>query len=182
MWFVERVGLKITIVGSTWVLAIGCGIRCFVPYVSHGKTWIFLIHLGHILNAAIALPVLIVPPRLSAIWFPPNQRTFATAVTTTAPDLGIALAFITIPYLTRTYDMHTMLYVEAEIAVFIAILASIYFPNHPPTPPSLTATVERIDFKKSIGALMKNWSFLFLAISGGIIQGVIGYVYIPPLK
>ena len=145
MWFVERVGLKITIVGSTWVLAIGCGMRCFVPYVSHGKTWISLIHLGHILNAVIGLPVMIVPPRLSAVWFPPNQRTFATTVSMTAETFGVALAFITIPYLTRAYDMHTMLYNEAEIAVFIALLASIYFPNHPPTPPSLTATVERIN-------------------------------------
>ena len=27
---------------------------------------------------------------------------------------------------------------------------------------------------------MKNWSFLFLAISGGMIQGAIGYAYLPP--
>ena len=67
-------------------------------YVSHGKTRIFLIHLGHILNAVVGLPVMIVPSRLNAVWFPPNQRTFATAVSMTAETFGVALAFITIPY------------------------------------------------------------------------------------
>ena len=176
MWFLEKAGLRITIVGSAWVLAVGCGIRCFVPNLPQGKPWLFLIHLGQILNAAVGLPVMIAPPRLSAVWFPPSQRTFATAAMMTAETFGIAIAFISIPYLTRTYDIHTMLYVEAELALSVALLASIYFPNHPDTAPSRTASTERMDFKASLWALMTNRSFLMLAISGGLIQGAVGYV------
>ncbi len=175
MWFLEKAGLKITIVGSAWILAVACGIRCFVPNVPQGKPWLFLIHLGHILNAAVGLPLMIAPPRLSVVWFPPSQRTFATAAMLASQTFGIAVAFISIPYLTRTYDIHTMLYVEAELALFIALLATIYFPNSPETAPSQTAASNRMDFKASIWSLMTNPSFLLLAISGGLIQGAVGY-------
>ena len=178
MWFIEKAGLKITIVGSAWILAIGCALRCFVPYTPHTKPWIFLIHIGQMMNAAVGLPVMIAPPRLSSVWFPPSQRTFATAAMMTAETFGIAISFISIPYLTRTYDMHTMLYVEAEIALFIALIASIHFPNHPSTAPSQTASTERFNFKDSLKSLLTNRSFLMLAISGGLIQGAVGYVCI----
>ena len=130
------------------------------------------------MNAAVGLPVMIAPPRLSSVWFPPSQRTFATAVMMTAETVGIAISFISIPYLTRTYDMHTMLYVEAEIALFIALIASIHFPNHPATAPSQTASTERFNFKDSIKSLLTNRSFMMLAISGGLIQGAVGYMLI----
>ena len=181
MWLLERLGPKLTIVGSAWILAVGCSIRCFVPDTPQGKPWLFLIHIGQMLNAAVGLPVMIAPPRLSSVWFPPSQRTFATAAMMTAETVGIAIAFISIPYLTRTYDIHTMLYVEAEIAIFIALLASIHFPNHPSTAPSETAVTERIDFKASLKALMTNKSFLMLAISGGLIQGAIGFAFAIPM-
>lgn len=177
MWFVEKVGLKITIVSSAWVLAIGCGIRCFVPDTPEGKPWIFLLHIGQMLNAAVGLPVMIAPPRMSALWFPASQRTFATAAMMVAETIGVSLSFVVIPYLTRRYDIHTMLYVQAEIGLFIALLATIYFPNHPANAPSQTAAADRISFLDSMKQLMRNRSFLMLAISGGLIQGAVGYVH-----
>lgn len=174
MWFLERYGLRVTMVGSSWLLAVGCGIRCFVPTAPHGTYWIILIHIGHILNGAVGVPVMIIPTRLSSLWFPPRERTFATAVTNTAQALGVAVGFITVPYMTRTYDIHTMLYVEAEIALFIALLATIYFPSHPPTPPSVTADEQRINFGASLKSLLTNKDFVILACSGGLITGALG--------
>ena len=84
---------------------------------------------------------------------------------------GIALGFIVIPYLTRHYDIHTMFYVTAEMAMFSALLVTIYFPAHPPTPPSPSAETERTTFLFSLKALMCNRAFIVLAISGGLVTG-----------
>ena len=126
----------------------------------------------------VGLPVMIAPPRLSSVWFPPKQRTFATAFANTAQSIGVALAFIIIPYLTRHYDIHTMLYVQAEMGLFVALLATIYFPAHPPTPPSYSATTERTKFLSSIKALACNRPFIVLGLSGGLVNGGTMYVYI----
>ena len=155
---------------GSWILAIGMGIRCFVPS-EPGSKWIFLIHLGHILIGAVGPLALISPPRLSSVWFPPKQRTFATAMMVMAQSVGTALAFIIIPYLTRHYSIHTMLYVQAELGLCAALLATIYFPPRPPTPPSQSATVDRSKFWSSLKPLLCNRSFIVLAISGGLIAG-----------
>ena len=170
MWFLQRFGLRVTIVANAWILAIGGGIRVFVPSHS-GREWVFLFHIGHILIALVGLPVMIAPPQLSATWFPPKQRTFATAVTAMSQQVGVSLGFIISPYLTRRYDIHTLLYVEAEMGLFVALLATIYFPAHPPTPPSMSAGTKRIAFKSSLKALLRNKAFIVLAVSGGIASG-----------
>ena len=170
MWFLDRFGLRVSILSSAWLLAVGMVIRCFVPSVP-GTKWIFLIHLGHIAIGIIGPPVMNTPPRLSSVWFPPKQRTFATAVVVMSQSAGLALGFIIVPYLTRHYDIRTMLYVTAEMAVFVALLATIYFPAHPPTPPSPSAGKERTEFLPSLKALACNRSFIVLAVSGGLITG-----------
>ena len=169
MWLMERAGLRLIMVTSCWLLALGSTIRCFVPYGNSG--WVVLFHLGHILIGIVGLPVMMAPPRLSAIWFPVGQRTFATAIGTMAQVVGIALAFIITPYLTRKYSIHTMLYVEAEMGVFVAILASIYFPSRPPSPPTVSAGIKRTKFIPSLKALLCNPAFLVLGISGGLVNG-----------
>ena len=47
-------------------------------------------------------------------------------------------------------DIQNVLYVEFGIAVVIFLAIFAYFPRHPPLPPSLSASVERMDFKVSI--------------------------------
>ena len=173
MWFLQRFGMRVTVLINAWILAIGCTIRIFVP---DGRQWVFLLHIGHILIAAVGPLVMIAPPRLSVLWFPPWQRTLATAVLAMSQQVGVALGFLIIPYLTRRYDIHTMLYVQAEMGILVALLASIYFPSQPPTLPSPSAGAARINFKSSLKALICNKAFLILAVSGGIASGVNSYV------
>lgn len=153
MWFLDRFGLRLSMFSGSWILAIGMGIRCFVPDGQNSK-WVFLIHLGHVLIGIVGPLALITPPRLSSVWFPPKQRTFATAMMVMAQSVGTALAFIVIPYLTQHYSIHTMLYVQAELGLFVALLATIYFPARPPSPPSASAETERTMFLSSLKALM----------------------------
>ena len=177
MWVLDRLGLRIPMLSGSWILAVGMGIRCFVPN-NPGPKWVSLIHLGHIMIGIVGPLALITPPHLSSVWFPPKQRTFATSIMVMAQSVGTALAFIVIPYLTQHYSIHTMLYVQAEFGLFVALLATIYFPSHPPTPPSQSATIERTKFWSSLKSLMCNRAFIVVAISGGLITGGNRYIYI----
>lgn len=171
MWFMERYGLKVTMLISSWLLAVGCGMRCLVPIAPRGTYWTVLLHVGHLMNGVVGVVVMMIPTRLSSLWFPPRERTMATAATTTSQPLGVALAFVGLPYLTRKYDIRTMLYVEAEIGLFVALLATIYFPSKPPTPPSVTADERRITLGKSLKSFVSNKDFLLLVASGGLFAG-----------
>ena len=172
-WFLHRFGLRVSGVGGAWMLAVGCGIRVFIPYVPNAHHWIWVMHLGHILIGIVGLPIMIMPSKVSAVWFPVNQRSFATAITTNAQGFGAGLGYVFITYLAEKYDIRTMLYVQAEVALFIAILATIYFPPRPPTAPSPSAEEERTDsnFLLALRKLLTNRNFILLALSGGAITG-----------
>ena len=128
-------------------------------------------HLGHILIGYAGLPVMILPPKISSVWFPPKERVFATAVAVTFQSVGVALGFVMNPYITQVYDIRTMLIVQAELSVFIAIFFTIYFPPRPPTPPSASAEEDRMGFVDSLKKLSRNRSYIVLVLSGGIIMG-----------
>ena len=173
MWFLNRYGLRVTGISSTWIFAVGCGIRVFVPFIPNAKNWIWIMHLGHIIIGVVGLPIMILPSKVSAIWFPANQRSFATAFTTNAQGFGSGFGFLFITFLTEQYGIRTMLYIQAELALFIAILATIYFPPGPPTPPSPSAKEERTDFWTAFKKLSLNIDFIFVALAGGILLGTV---------
>ena len=79
------------------------------------------------------------------------------------------------PYLTKQFGIRTMLEVQTEIAVFIAILTTIYFPSEPPTPPCFTASEERSRFLDSLKLLLLNRNYWLLVLNGGIMMGALRY-------
>lgn len=155
------------------MLAVGCGIRVFVPFVPNAAHWLWVMHLGHILIGIVGMPFMIMPSKVSATWFPVNQRSFATAIIANAQGFGTGIGFLLISFLTEQYGIRTMLYVQAEFALFVAILATIYFPNSPRTPPSPSANEERSNFLQSLKMLLLNRNFVLLALSGGAIAGAV---------
>jgi len=158
-------------VGGAWMLAVGCGIRVFVPFVPHARQWIWLMHLGHVLIGIVGLPAMNIPSKVSAVWFPANQRSFATAIVTNAQGIGTGLGYILVAFITEQYGIRTMLYVQAELALFVAIVATIYYPANPPTPPSPSAEEERAGFLESLNRLSRNVNFWLLIFSGGALTG-----------
>ena len=117
-------------------------------------------------------------PLLSATWFPPSERTTATAIGTLAGYFGIALAFAVGPAmvpdvvmqtsvnnvsisntsqnLAKLADQKLIQYTYFELglctAVFVCVL--VYFPARPPLPPSFTSsTPHRVSTKASLKIL-----------------------------
>ncbi|XP_022084685.1 disrupted in renal carcinoma protein 2 homolog [Acanthaster planci] len=90
-WILDTKGLRVSVVISSLLLFIGLGVRCFPVGITNTK---WTVNVGQIL-IGFASPVLNgAPTILSAAWFPPHQRTTATAVPTAFIYLGFACSFL----------------------------------------------------------------------------------------
>ncbi|MEQ2315855.1 hypothetical protein AMECASPLE_026695, partial [Ameca splendens] len=133
-------------------------------------------------------------PYLSTTWFAPDQRATATAVASLFSYLGGAASFLvgpliipapkdsqpgptTAPPLSTSFIQNrTQLVMYAELAaigvLFTAVL--LYFPSHPPIPPSVAAASQRLSYRSSICRLLSNFRFLMIALAYAVPTGVIG--------
>ncbi|CAF1586806.1 unnamed protein product [Rotaria sp. Silwood1] len=142
------------------------------------------LHIGQILNA-ICGPLAMAPvSQLSCLWFDTNERTRATTVAIMSYNLGSTTGFILGPNVVyKPENIPYLLYIHCGLAFIACIIALIYFPIQPPTPPSPAAELliyrpineERINslrsYIKSIKDCFRRRSFILLVISGGLIGG-----------
>ena len=80
------------------------------------------------------------PPALSAVWFPPHQRTTATSISQVFTQLGTGLSFAIGPHMVPEQNMtsieevksyiHSYLWLEAGIVlvIFISICRQAFYP------------------------------------------------------
>jgi len=121
------------------------------------------------------------PPKISARWFPPDERTLATAVISSANNLGAGVGFVIPSYLVQAFGYENFLLIEAAAAAFIFVLTVIYFPESPPTPPSVSAQYDEdlVDkftketFWRSIKEMFSNYSYVILSLVGGWQAGLL---------
>ncbi|XP_028395717.1 solute carrier family 49 member 4 homolog [Dendronephthya gigantea] len=193
-WIMDVKGLRLTMILAAGLQFLGSALRC-IPTDSNSTTTI-LMHSGQFI---ICLAGGMSPAALiSSTWFPPNQRTTSTAISTVSSYIGTALGFIippafvddikdsNIPMVDNRYHLNStqinmykrqinsLLYSEAciQFVIFVAII--IYYPAKPKIPPSLSAATGRVDFKNGIKKLFKNYNFLLLATIYGASTGVYG--------
>ena len=80
--------LKISVLVSAAMMTIGSGLRCF-PAMGidvDDNTFTILCHIGAFLNGVAGIVIVAGPPAVSAVWFPPNQRTTATSIIQVCTD------------------------------------------------------------------------------------------------
>ena len=176
------------------VLATGCQFfgsifRC----IPTGENWTIstvLICIGQTLGCITAPIPLSGGVLLSATWFPSNERTTSTALVMSASFTGGALSFVLGPLFVD--DIGTVHYsqvnstqrefyfnqirnlflVEAGFNGLLFLTVLIYFPANPPFPPSRSSGAERVDPKSGLSQLLRNKSFLLLALLYGASCGV----------
>lgn len=103
-WMLDVKGLRLATIISTSLSALGTVLRC-ITMEPPAVTW--LMHLGQILSG-IAGPVFMAGPVVvSAVWFPPSQRTTATAIGALAGSAGSAVCFIMGPLLVPDVPKNT---------------------------------------------------------------------------
>ena len=78
---------------------IGAGLRCIPLDDDHVNLETALIHLGQFITGIGGPIAMAAAPMVSAAWFPPEQRTTATAISSLACYSGTALSFVIGPLL-----------------------------------------------------------------------------------
>ncbi|XP_078678256.1 solute carrier family 49 member 4 homolog [Branchiostoma floridae x Branchiostoma belcheri] len=71
-------------------------------------------------------------------------------------------------------EIMILMYAEFALSAAIFLATIIYFPDKPPTPPTLTAATERLDFKAGIKQLLRNGRFWLIFLAYGAVEGTYG--------
>ncbi|XP_064597135.1 solute carrier family 49 member 4 homolog [Liolophura sinensis] len=216
-WLLDTKGLKVSCLVCSFLLAGGTGIRC----ITEEQPWAnWLMHSGQILNGFAGPIAMAGCTVISAVWFPPNQRTTATSIGAMCNVFGVAVSFLIGPLLVPQHrldcnmtqlldynesqtmlhsssqsgnysdpgcgnvtamkellgqerlDVMKLLYIEFGIAGSVFLATLLYFPAKPPHPPSITATVDRADFKAGVMSLLKNRHFWLISLVYGLSIGI----------
>ena len=201
MFYYFLLGLRASVLLLATVDFIAAGLQAIPLSNLQIKTW--LAHFGAIFNSIGGPLAMALGPLISAVWFPPHQRTTSTAIASLAPYVGTGLAFIIGPLLVSDVGNHSstigksiadhiklrnnmshkqlmyvkqqvmkLMYTEFAAAAVILLVVIVYFPTKPKLPPSVTATVHRLDFKSGIKRLMRNKQFWLVLFINGITLGV----------
>lgn len=104
-----------------------------------------------ILNAIVAPIVNSTPSMLAGVWFAPDERAIATAVSFLAQFFGTAIAFLLGFVVETTADVPKRLWIEAAMTLCVAIPIIVYFPDGPPTPPSASSCRKLEEPQDAIG-------------------------------
>ncbi len=177
-----------SVILCAFFITIGTGLRCLS---NEPSTATILIHMGQFilgLGGPVAQASATV---LSSTWFPPKQRTTATAVASLASYVGTSISFVIGPRFVTdiekiknnssntsdvtkqiSSEIMNLLYFEFGVGCFLLFMVLVYFPAKPPLPPSITAALERVDYKHGLLQLLKNRQFQLIAFLYGITSGV----------
>ena len=190
MWLVQVKGLRLPVVLSAMFIAIGSWIRCLTTYGLYPAFDKAMLHLGQVVNGLAISALWCGCTKLSAVWFPSEERTMATSIGLLSSGFGVAVSFLVGPYTVDglaksfAYDeneptkedyakaIHYLNYGIAIVAQILLLVTVLYFPSAPPKPPCYTATSQRISFVKGIKEFAKSrdgWLLLVLySISGQV--------------
>jgi len=178
-WVMDVKGVKWSCVISAFLLFAGS--VCRVVHVEGDQAGAYLMHAGQILNAIPGPVAMGIGPVLSAAWFPPHERTTATAICAVTNYGGNAGVFLFGPMIVKPAvnggDVGPELfwYMMGELVLAAVLLVgAVLMPSKPPFPPSASAQVTRTMMTAGFRKLVKSRPFWILAISYGMICGFLG--------
>ncbi|XP_061172398.1 solute carrier family 49 member 4 homolog [Saccostrea echinata] len=216
-YLMDTKGLRVSLLVCTVLLLIATGLRC-ITHEPQYATW--LINFSAILNGVCGTVPRAAPAQVANTWFPPNQRTSATAVVSVFCYLGVAMAFVigpqlvtspeyknetqnrnftyTFKRLTTDLDLATLdtsrnnlnssqvvnfIHIRKDImylmyyefaAIVLLFLCSIFMPSKPPTPPSLSASTERVVYRRALLNIARNKAVWLIGLAYALPSGVYG--------
>jgi len=157
-WMIDRFGFRIG-AGIGAIIAGIFGLLRFFAFEDYLLVLLFQIGIGlgqpFILNAVT---------KLSANWFPDNERTTATGIALISQFLGIALGMFITPILVSGDDLLPMLLIYGIISLITVILFVVFVKDKPPTPPSREVIEEKVLMSEGLRKLFTNKHFIMLFI------------------
>ncbi|CAG0890397.1 unnamed protein product, partial [Cyprideis torosa] len=203
VWAALRFGLRVSIGLALYSTAIACFIRIFSE---SPQAFVWTAHVGSLLNGCCGVIAVSLIPAFSATWFPPSQRTSATAILQTANQMGVAGSFffsnLFVPdpaevpskqdEMLQRSDLNRYFCFNAIISLVLLVIFLTYFPSSPSLPPSHSSSAEvaedRPTLRESCKTLLRSRPFWLLALSFSSAQGVLGVwmsvldISVEPLK
>ena len=176
-WMLDVTGLRASaIVASALIFG---GAICRIVHVQPDELGSHLMHAGQILNALAGPVAMSAGPVLSAMWFPPSERTFATAVVATSNYGGTCFMFALGPLLvpsgltSEETGAALRTYMIGEAIVAGALFAgALCFPTMPKELPSRSAGLARMAIGSGLVQLLRLPAFWALAMSYSVSSGV----------
>nr|XP_045583952.1 solute carrier family 49 member 4 homolog [Procambarus clarkii] len=165
-WLMSTRGLRVGVVTCVVLVATGGIIRIISFTTDSDEFFTVTCHIAAVLNGIAGPLIMSTPPMIAAEWFPPKERTTAMAACQLMTGLGMAGSYlealvVRAPTTGVTSsqiksDIRKLLYFYAGVGVALLIAILVYFPKKPPTPPSITSSVERLNFKISLRKLIRR--------------------------
>ena len=169
-------GLRFTSIVASSLLLIG-GI-CRIIHHDTDSTGTWLVHASQIFNGLVGPVAMSIAPPLSAQWFAPHERTFATAIAATCNYGGGAVFFVLgsrcVPPGPAEEVRNNLWHLMLGECIFCAgLLAAciLTFPAAPAVAPSHSATIAREPPLQGLKQLARSVPFWLLTISFGIFSG-----------
>ncbi|KAL7637813.1 UNVERIFIED_CONTAM: hypothetical protein RMT77_011425 [Armadillidium vulgare] len=183
-WVTRKIGLRLGILISSFILAIGLCLRCFWK---QSPMFTIMCHLCSILLGISMTLILSSPTMIASVWFPPNERTTAVSVIFAVGQLGTVGSYLE-PLIIRDpssdaspddikSDIMVYLYIAAGIGGLLFLVILVYFPSAPSLPPSYTSSTERLKFKEGLLSIVRNYNFItFVTIYGIAVGPSLGWI------
>lgn len=170
------------------ITIVGIGQICRNLAYDDSTVSIVLVHTSYILNAIAGPVAMSAVGKISEDWFPPSFRATSTAIMSEANLFGGAAAQLIGPQMVPDGTMPQLLdfmYLCSVIAGLNLVMALIYFPSHPPHPPSISASTTKAaekdmsmgSMKNALVQLFYNRSFMILIFAYGLSTGKYSFTF-----
>lgn len=146
-WLIDHSLRSSTLLLAALVTASGW-VRVASVYVSDASTVTIMLHVAQALNASGGPIAMGAVSRLSQLWFPAQQRSFATAVAAEFNMAGVAIAFVLGPALapeTGSAGLGALWWALAVPPTLVLLVTLVHFPDAPKLAPSRSARLQRED-------------------------------------
>ena len=154
-YFLNRFGLRLTLIAGTLANALGSCLR-LLGARSNGFAFIFS---GSCICGLSHAALLFLPPHVAAVWFGEHERTVASSIGMLISSSGVGLAFLLGSFFVSKvraneseigYGLRNLLLFEAvtSTALFIACVCVVR--DAPPTPPSRSQDLRSKIFGASV--------------------------------
>jgi len=172
-YFLDEKGLRVGILLGSTLTLIGLWIRTLSQYS------FYYIFLGQLLGA-IGQPFLLnAPQKLSAVWYPQEERALSTTVASVSNPIGVGIGFVLAQLFVQNgaegdegrKEVYNLMLFSAGLGSLLILPLYFLFKNKPKVPPSKTADTEKYSYKQSLKSLFGNTNYLIFILSLGLFWG-----------
>jgi len=173
-YIIDELGMRPSILIGNFLTIIGMWLRT----LSHES--FYYIFAGQVLGALGGPCILNTPQKVSAVWYPPSERTLSTTLLSIASPFGVAIGFF-LPAMTVTLtgaadgykdQVNYLMFIVAIGGTVLLIPSFFLLKEKPLTPPSKSAEKEKYSYKESLKSLARNKNFLLFLTTVGFTWGV----------